>query len=216
MGIPTHEAPLVQQVVDSIDKLYRPTRGYMRVLIEQADLPTGMPDVLAIHCSYRSVARLVDRGLRLDNARQARALGMAGGDRGSRPLSDHDRRLVRRLKERGWDDARPQVASIADAISFEVKVRDWKAGIGQLTRYSSFASRTVLALPADAIGRIPSNYLKTSGAGLVRLGPAGPRLVRRGRQRTISLTGKLWLGELAARKLEHQRMPSSSANKSSA
>ena len=198
MGVPRDEVPLVSTLLARVSGQYAVARGHARIVVEQAALPSGVPDILVIHASASSLRRLERSALRLRTPHEAATLArLFNGDE----LTGHNRTQQRRLEEAGWLATAAGPANVSEAIAYEVKVRDWQAGINQLTRYMKFTSRGALALPTEAAKRIPRRFLQTNGIGLITIDEDRVTQVRKGRSRPLSVAAQLWLAELAVRAL---------------
>ncbi len=54
-------------------------------------------------------------------------------------------------------------------ISIEVKIKDWRMGIGQAQRYLSFSDYSYLAMPEKYISNVSFEHIKSSGVGLLSI-----------------------------------------------
>jgi len=175
------------------------------VVIDEADLGLGRPDVVLMAVSMARLRWKAEHSLRLANRIEAGVLaGTVVETRLAETITPKHRRDVRlRLAERGWmRQARRQIEGVAigDNLLVEAKVRDWRTGLVQLARARSYFRKAALLMPEAALAYVPRPYLSSYRLGLVAYEePARVRWIRRSAVHTQDLSARLWLDELAIR-----------------
>jgi hypothetical protein len=125
-------------------------------------------------------------------------------------VDSNRRTVVRQLQARGWLSASGGPIDVSPAVSqslvIEAKVKDWRRGIGQLTRTRWAASRSALLMPHDRMRLVPTNQLIYNRLGLLTESDGDIRWQRKGGQSApLTALAQLWLAELAARAFELSR-----------
>ena len=69
------------------------------------------------------------------------------------------------LKVNGW------VPIAKEVIAIEAKIKDWKRGVLQASRYKSFADKVYLALPKETIKSVNLELLRSLNVGLISYDP---------------------------------------------
>jgi hypothetical protein len=205
VGIAKAERALTAASVSKGLDLLRPGRGRVLVIIDEADLGLGRPDVVLLAVSMARLRWKASHGLRLVNRVEASVL--AGTVQGSRSFAaitpKRTRELRMKLAARGWlGPVSPRIDAVAieDNLLVEAKVRDWRTGLIQLARARRYFRKAALLMPAEALVHVPRAYLAAYRLGLVAYDPpGGVRWVRRSPITVQNLSALLWLDELAIR-----------------
>lgn len=207
VGQPIAEARLTSAVLEHARTLVSPGRGRVLLTLSEVELGLGRPDVVLLAASLTGLAARARQGLRLGNLTEAQILASVDGRLGSQHSASHVRTVSRRLAENGWITSTGQLRAVprlvAQSLLIEAKVRDWRNGVGQLTRTRWVAERSALLVPATTSHLVPPAMLRHNRLGLIVERSDGTlRWEVRTRPRPLSLLADLWLAELAIRHIE--------------
>lgn len=207
VGEPVAEARLTEAVLRHAHSLIAPGPGRRLLALSEVELGLGRPDIVLLSASPNGLDARARRGLRLANLTEAQILASLHGNGCSQHSDSHVRAVSRRLVQGGWIDRRGAVRPVRSLIDrsllIEAKIKDWRNGVGQLTRTRWVAERSALLVPSNRSHLVPRTMLRHNRVGLVIERPDGTlRWEVRPRPRRLSFLADVWLTELAIRHLE--------------
>lgn len=207
VGQPIAEAGLTSAVLQHARTLVSPGPGRVLLTLSEVELGLGRPDVVLLTASLTGLAARARQGLRLANLTEAQVLVSVDGRLATQHSESHVRTVTRRLAENGWLTRTGQLRAVprlvAQSLLIEAKVRDWRNGVGQLTRTRWVAQRSALLVPAATSHLVPRAMLRHNRLGLiVERSDGSLRWEVRTRPRQLSPLADVWLTELAIRHLE--------------
>ena len=205
VGVPRDEALLTAAAIEQAHVLLRPGPGRSLIILNEVELGSGRPDLLLLAASKRGLLARASTGLRLANLTEARVLAGLYTGTPSGHSQGHVRAVTKRLQDLGWlaDQTAVQVSPlIATSLLVEAKVRDWRTGIGQLSKNRWAASSSALLVPAHVGRLVPRQVLRHNRLGLIALSGSGQVSWQiQLRRRPLPVLADLWLSELAIRSL---------------
>lgn len=205
VGEPIHETRLTRSLNASIRTLLRPGAGRSLYVIAEVDAPIGRPDLAAVVVAPSIVARYMNSGIRLPHVTAAKVLLAPPGMQETSALrSANGSRVVRELERSGWTRSRASelASSIHASLAVEAKVRDWRGGLRQISRFRRTFAQSALLLPSPPKNPQFESALDAYGCGLLLEDHGKIRWAREPQDVTPPLWANLWTLELVARGLE--------------
>jgi hypothetical protein len=74
-------------------------------------------------------------------------------------------------------------AALADLISIEAKIKDWKKGFHQAMRYKYFSNMSFLAISVEYLHRVDIELLKSNNVGLIAVSKDDARFIYKPRRK---------------------------------
>lgn len=205
VGVAKAEIALTVAALHGARELLSPGRGRTLVTIDEADFGVGRPDLLVLTLSTSRLSAKARRGLRLRNFVEAIVLAAEAGEGTALSLtSKHRADVERRLSQTGWGSVSDHdISDIAtyESLLLEAKVKDWRTGLAQLARARRHFSQAALLMPRSVLIRVPRTYLRAYAIGLIAYTPTEVTWVRQAPARAQALSSRLWLDELAIRRV---------------
>lgn len=201
VGEPIHEVRLTASLEASIGRLIKPGPGRSLFVIAEAEAPIGRPDVAAVIVAQTVVTTYIRAGVRLPNVTAAKLLLTSSPAN----RTDHEARVFKDLERSGWTRAHAErlSAAVRKTLAVEAKVRDWRAGLRQVTRFRRDFSYSALLLPARPASERFSESLAVYGCGLLVEDGGRIRWDREAQRIDPPSWANLWMLELVARGLEN-------------
>jgi len=147
------------------------------------------------------VNRYVANGLRVPTVTAAKILTAATD---TRAPSRHELRLQKDLERSGWtyNRARTFASAVHDSLAIEAKVRDWRAGVRQISRFRRSFERSALLLPTASANAAMEETLNAYGCGLLVEASGRVDWKLAGQRVEPPLWARLWTLEVVARSIE--------------
>jgi hypothetical protein len=206
VGVPVAEAELTSSVFEQARSLVGLRPGQRLIVILEADMPIGRPDLLLLTCWSSALDRHAKSGRRLHKYSEAKVLaaiftrGRLASHDDVGMTREHFARTRRQLLASGWATARPP-GVVASSLLIEAKTDHWAGGISQLMRERSLAADVALVVPERRAKAVSRPLLKRQRIGLLQVKDGQVQWLRRGSERQPSLAARLWLTELASQSL---------------
>lgn len=195
VGQAIHELALTDALRLSSERLLPPGPGRSAVVIPEASIGRGRPDVLIVVVSMTSLKAYLSSGLRVETLTHARALVASASS--SAALGGNA------LKNVGgtWAgaDVRRYSKSVFDSLAVEAKMKDWKQAIRQASRFRHLAHRAAIMLPDSVLLNRVEPYLGTYDLGFIGFSRSRPVWCVSAGKSELRPGNALWLLELAAR-----------------
>ena len=175
VGIPIHEKAITDALTISANSLLKPGSGRRLFVCDEVEIGVGRPDVVLIAASPVALRARRERNLRFHNLTEARVFVDSLGIHESGYSSSHRKAVQRRLEARGLferDSIDLLMRPTVDSLIIEAKVQDWRRGINQLSRTRSLAHRSAIAMPVEAIHRVPDNSVWANRIGIIGIDPS--------------------------------------------
>jgi len=204
VGEPIHEVRLTASLEASMGRLMRPGSGRSLFVIAEADAPIGRPDVAAVVVAQAVVSSYIGAGIRLPNVTAAKLVLAPRDQVGTVAVTEHVVRVQKYLERAGWtyERARRLASAVHGTLAVEAKVRDWRAGLRQVTRFRRDFSRSALLLPSRPENAQFEGALSVYGCGLLVEDGGYIRWEREAQIFDPPNWANLWMLELVARGLE--------------
>lgn len=201
VGQPIHEVRLTASLDASIGRLVKPGPGRSLFVIAEAEAPIGRPDVAAVVVAQGVVTSYMRAGVRLPNVTAAKLIVTSD----SVDRTNHGDRVFKELKRSGWTHAHARKLSgaVQGTLAVEAKVRDWRAGLRQVTRFRRDFSYSALLLPSRPANAQFEEALAVYGCGLLVEDRGRIRWDRQAQRINPPSWANLWMLELVARGLEN-------------
>ncbi len=90
-------------------------------------------------------------------------------------LSDHE--YIKQSSTNKYVVTRRYEPPVQDFISIEVKMKDWRQGYYQAVRYSSFSTKSYLAISSEYINNVDIEVLRKDGIGLISVGSSTAKIL---------------------------------------
>lgn len=214
VGVPIAESMLSNTFLGRAHRLYPPGPGRSTYVIPEAPLGHGRPDFVVITASPNRLLAEASTGLRLPSFTAARALDLSIPVGSHTVTPRHVNQLRDELHTQGWTDRRlRRFASVVfDSTMVEVKVKDWRRGIAQASRYGRFAQSTDLAIAAGGLPEPARQIVQRRGIGVVLVHAGGLSRWSHGERREPEVAARAWLTELLLRSIERDEAYAPSAD----
>lgn len=204
IGEPVAELRLTQSLDDSVRRLVRPGPGRSMYVMSEVDAPVGRPDLAIVVIAPAVVDGYLRRGVRIPNVTAAKLLARTSVSHRGQATSEHEHRLKRDLDRAGWT---PSMAialakAVHESLAVEAKIRDWRGGLRQVSRFRRVFERSALLLPSTAPLTGMEEALRAYGCGLLLEEGGRVRWRFEGTRNDPPRWAKLWTLELVARALE--------------
>lgn len=204
VGEPIHEVRLTASLEGSIGRLVKPGPGRSVFVVAEAEAPIGRPDVAVVVVAQGVVSRYMNSGVRLPNVTAAKLVLTRDDSLNPAAVTDHRARVRKELERSGWTyaQARRLSSAVRDTLAVEAKVRDWRAGLRQVTRFRRDFSCSALLLPSRPASAQFDEALGMYGCGLLVEDRGRIRWDREAQRIEPPNWANLWMLELVARGLE--------------
>lgn len=207
MGVPIHETALVRAVASRMRTLSPPGPGRSLFIIFEPDIGLGRPDLVVLSISAQALRAYIERGLRLPSLAAAKVLVGGPDARHLGVSSAYARSLFKQLQKSGW--TRRAVSASQNAVhaslSIEVKVRDWRRALRQVTKFRFATDSSAIALPDSQTPLVNASSLDRYGIGLIAVGNNKAEWREHPAPRTPNAEQSLWLLETLLRGLDEGR-----------
>jgi len=150
VGVPKQEKSLTDAFLASLPRLARPGPGRSVYVLEEAELGAGRPDIVLLTVSPAALERHIRSGLRLASPVSAKATDPNLSDAELGVTEKHAASVRKELAAQGWFSPRAQSAGriVSDSLAIEAKVRDWRSGVRQVSKFRRFFNRSALLMPS--------------------------------------------------------------------
>lgn len=216
VGVPIHEAVLVDYLKRAITELFPPGSGRSTYVLLEPELGSGRPDLIVLTVSTQSVAKFRKSGLRLSSLTAARSLdsSLSPKDLGvtERYAASLRKKIPSQLRV---NELRSFSSSIHEAIAIEAKMSDWRRATLQAARFQGLVDRAILVMPEKKAQNIPPLTLERYGLGVLIESGQNIAWKTKGKRHDTSQSNRLWLLELLIRGLENGTAYNASACRNS-
>ena len=211
LGLPIHEAELVERIKSGGRLLMPPGRGRTLIILDEVPFSNGRTDLLMVVASWQALFRLATSAPRFRTEIECHVAADSLLDEVFRPSATAARLrvsepYVRRIAARVADanterTIRRDARIVADSCVIEAKMDDWRRALAQASRYRGRAHRIAVALPEQSASNGNRAYFRRRGVGLVSLDAKPISWSLRPRKRGLHIGASLWLAELVRRRL---------------
>lgn len=206
VGRAIHEVTLTDALRRSSHRLLPPGQGRSVVTISEAAIGRGRPDVLFVVVSRTALNAYIASGHAVSTLTEARALATrAAAYTGKK--SDEVTEVRTAGKPWTYAAVRQFSTSVVDSLAVEAKMKDWKQAIRQASRFRHLSHRAAIMLPNPRSLARAESYLQTYDLGFIALGPKRATLYVRAAKSDLQPSYRLWLLELAARRVRTKCLP---------
>lgn len=200
VGKAIHEIVLTAALSQYADRIFPPGTGRSLVIIPEADIGRGRPDVLVVVMSKTALKAYLKSGLHVESLAVARTL-VAGTVTTSGKTGT--RKTASKVGGKSWTPAevRRYTRTVFDSLAVEAKMKDWKQAVRQASRFRHLAHRGAIMLPESASLDRVEPYLRTYDLGLISFASRTPSWSVSASKAELHPGHALWLLELAAREI---------------
>ncbi|WP_172512323.1 hypothetical protein [Glutamicibacter mishrai] len=196
VGQPIYEVALTSSLRKNAKLLLPPGPGRSVVVIPEAAIGRGRPDVLLVVVSISSLHSYIHSGLKIYSLNHAREI--------TSKLLDSNQ-MKKKNPFDGWtrNSFRQFSNSVNNSLAVEAKIKDWKQAVRQASRFKHLAHRSAIMMPNARLSERLNPYLKTYDLGLISFSGAEPTWIEPAHKQFLRPENQLWLLELAARQFKN-------------
>ena len=204
VGVPVQERVLTDAFVRRLDGVVKPGPGRSVYVLEEAELGAGRPDIITLTIAPASLEWFRRTGLRIGSPAAARALDLRLSEDQLGVSRSHALSIRKELQAQGWFDLdlRRVDEIVHESLAVEAKVRDWRSGVRQVSKFRRYFHRSAVLMPKRVMPEESERAMGFYGCGLLFQDGKNFKWERDAIAATPPAWAGAWLLELLLRGLE--------------